>query len=336
VAGARVDKLSESDLAAWRGRNLGIVFQFFQLLPMLSLVENVMLPMDFCHMYGSGERKERARNLLDLVGLADQAHKLPAALSGGQQQRVAIARALANDPPILVADEPTGNLDSKTAESVFALFEGLVREGKTIVMVTHDSSLARRVKRTVLIADGEIVNEWLARALPLLSHEQMLRATHQLTPLQFASGQELIQQGQPGDNLYIIKAGSVEVALSRPGGNQVVVGHMGPGQYVGEIELTRGGRSIATVRAAGGPAEAYALPREAFIALMAESEPTRESIAHLVSQRLSENEAARQESSGERRLAPASRGLDRNDAEPNLVGQPDDSPAGETPGGRRV
>ena len=172
IGGTRIDKLGEGPLAAWRGRNLGIVFQFFQLLPMLSLVENVMLPMDFCNMYAVHERQERAMKLLDMVELADQAGKLPSALSGGQQQRVAIARALANDPPILLADEPTGNLDSKTAESVFSIFEGLIREGKTVIMVTHDSSLARRVERTVLLADGEIVNEQAARALALLTHDQ--------------------------------------------------------------------------------------------------------------------------------------------------------------------
>ena len=301
VAGTRVDKLGESRLAEWRGHNLGIVFQFFQLLPMLSLLENVMLPMDFCHVYPSGERKARALKLLDMVGLADQADKLPSALSGGQQQRVAIARALANDPPIILADEPTGNLDSRTAESVFSMFEAMVKEGKTIVMVTHDSALARRVKRTVLIADGEIVNEWLARALPLLAHQQMLEATHRLQPLQFAPGQEIMQQGQPGDYLYIVNQGLVEVALKRPGGHDVIVGHMGPGQYFGEIELLRGERSIATVRAAGGPVEAFALPRSDFLALLDQSEATREAVSHVVSQRVDENQAARRDGSGKGR-----------------------------------
>jgi ABC-type lipoprotein export system ATPase subunit len=292
VGGTRVDQLGESRLAQWRGRNLGIVFQFFQLLPMLSVLENVVLPMDFANLYGFAERKRRALELLESVGMAEQAAKLPSALSGGQQQRVAIARALANDPPILVADEPTGNLDSKTAESVFALFERLVAAGKTIVMVTHDSSLARRVKRTVLITDGEIVNEWLARALPLLTPEQMLRATHALEPLRFAPGQELVEQGAAGDRFYIISRGAVEVALKRPGGNDVVVAQMGPGEYVGEIELLRGGRNVATVRAAGGPAEAFALPRADFLAILAESEATRASLAAVASRRLGENEAA--------------------------------------------
>ena len=149
--------LSEGQMAHWRGRNLGIVFQFFQLLPTLSVLENIMLPMDFCGKLPFRERKPRALHLLELVGLVDQAHKLPLALSGGQQQRVAISRALANDPPVLIADEPTGNLDSKTAESVFELLHDLAAQGKSVVIVTHDSSLAGRTHRTCLIADGEIV-----------------------------------------------------------------------------------------------------------------------------------------------------------------------------------
>ncbi len=165
VNGTPVHTLTESQMARWRGKNLGIVFQFFQLLPIISVVENIMLPMDFCNSYPVRERAERALHLLDLVGLADHAYKLPTALSGGQQQRVAIARALANDPPIVIADEPTGNLDSKTAESVFALFNELITQGKTIIIVTHDSGLAKRTNRTALITDGEIVNEYLAKAL---------------------------------------------------------------------------------------------------------------------------------------------------------------------------
>jgi putative ABC transport system ATP-binding protein len=157
VAGTAVHTLSEDQTAVWRGRTIGIVFQFFQLLPALTVVENVMLPMDFCHMGSPDERCGRAVDLLRQVDMADQAHKLPTALSGGQQQRVAIARALANDPPLLVADEPTGNLDSQTARAVFRLFENLVVGGKTILMVTHDDDLARRARRTVLIADGKFV-----------------------------------------------------------------------------------------------------------------------------------------------------------------------------------
>ncbi len=159
IGGVAVHKLTENQLAMWRGRNIGVVFQFFQLLPTLSVLDNIVLPMDFCGCYDTAERPRRALELLELVGLADQAGKLPTALSGGQQQRAAIARALANDPPILVADEPTGNLDSATADAVFSLFENLVAQGRTILMVTHDNDLARRVQRSVQVSDGRIVSD---------------------------------------------------------------------------------------------------------------------------------------------------------------------------------
>ena len=158
VAGAALQTMSEEQIAVWRGRHVGIVFQFFQLLPTLTAVENVMLAMDYGGAYGVAERPERAMHLLGQVGLADQAHTLPGALSGGQQQSAAIARALANDPPLLVADEPTGNLDSATAEVIFRLFESLAQAGKTVLMVTHDNDLARRAQRTVVLADGLVVN----------------------------------------------------------------------------------------------------------------------------------------------------------------------------------
>jgi len=138
---------------------VGIIFQFFQMLPALSLLQNVILPMDCANKYSPKERRERAMQLLDIVGLADQADKLPSMVSGGQQQRAAIARALANDPPLLVADEPTGNLDSRTAGDVFDLFSRLVAEGKTMLMVTHDKELARRVPRVVEITDGKITRD---------------------------------------------------------------------------------------------------------------------------------------------------------------------------------
>lgn len=159
VNGTAIHKMSEGQMARWRGSNLGIVFQFFQLLPTLSVLENILLPMDFAGKYPYRERGQRAMHLLDLVGLADHAHKLPLALSGGQQQRVALSRALANDPAVLIADEPTGNLDSKTAEAVFELFHQLAGEGKSVVIVTHDSSLAAKTHRTTHIADGEIVGD---------------------------------------------------------------------------------------------------------------------------------------------------------------------------------
>lgn len=293
VGDVAVHTLNENQMAIWRGRNVGIVFQFFQLLPMLSLIDNIMLPMDFCNMYTARERKRRAMQLLEMVEMAEHAYKLPSAVSGGQQQRAAIARALANDPPLLVADEPTGNLDSVTAESVYRLFEDLVRQGKTVVMVTHDSSLARRVTRTVLLADGEIVNEFVARALPHLSHDQMLKATRYLRPLRFAAGERIIQQGTVSDTFYIVTQGYVEVSLERPGGEDVIVARMGVGEYFGEIELLRGGKTRATVRAPSDrPVEVVALSRDTFCELLAESQPTRAAIAQVASDRIAENTAA--------------------------------------------
>lgn len=155
-----VHRLDENDLALWRGQTMGVVYQSFQLLPMLTLVENIVLPMDLCGRYNARPSRERAMELLRLMELEDHANKFPSQISGGQQQRVAIARALANDPPILIADEPTGSLDSVTAEHIFEVFERLVTEqGKTIVMVTHDTSLAPRFSRHLTLADGEIVQE---------------------------------------------------------------------------------------------------------------------------------------------------------------------------------
>jgi putative ABC transport system ATP-binding protein len=154
-----LNRMSEDQLAAWRGTNLGIVFQFFQLLPALSLIQNVILPMDFAKTLPPKQRKERAMGLLERVGLADQAHKLPAAVSGGQQQRAAIARALANDPPLVVADEPTGNLDTQTSGEVFELFAQLAEQGKTLIMVTHDLELANQAGRVLEVVNGQIARD---------------------------------------------------------------------------------------------------------------------------------------------------------------------------------
>ena len=152
-----VHLLKESEKAVWRGRTIGVVFQFFQLLPTLTVIENVMLPMSLCNCYPGSERLERAYQLLKLVQVEHQANQLPSFLSGGEQQRVAIARALANDPPILATDEPTGNLDSRTAETIMELFQDLIQRGKTLLMVTHDPELAARAQRTIALADGRIV-----------------------------------------------------------------------------------------------------------------------------------------------------------------------------------
>jgi putative ABC transport system ATP-binding protein len=156
--GSPIQDFSEDQKSRWRCKNLGMVFQFFQLLPTLNLIENITIPMDFCKAYSLKESKKRAMHLLEQVGIAKHAYKTPAKISGGQQQRVAIARALANNPPVIIADEPTGNLDSRTTGEIFDLFSTLVEAGKTLLMVTHDKEIANRADRRVWIADGEIIN----------------------------------------------------------------------------------------------------------------------------------------------------------------------------------
>jgi putative ABC transport system ATP-binding protein len=294
VADTAIHTMGENRLAAWRGRNIGVIFQFFQLLPTLTVIENVILPMDFCHMYSARERVDRAMDLLAQVEIPEQAHKLPSALSGGQQQRAAIARALANDPPILVADEPTGNLDTKTADSVFRLFERLVDQGKTILMVTHDQDMARRVTRTVILSDGEVIEDRLAKVFPALTPAQLVRATHSLAPERYAPGAIILREGEAPDALHIITRGQVDVLVPGPDGIQVVAARMTQGQYFGEIELLGGGGSIATIRAGlESGVELAALDREAFANLVAESGPTREELSRLARARVAENTASR-------------------------------------------
>lgn len=159
VGDVELQHMRQGDISVWRGANMGVVFQFFQLMPMLTVLENTLLPMDFCNMYAKEEREQRAMELLTMVGLEEVVHKLPDALSGGQQQIAAIARSLANDPSIIVADEPTGNLDSRTAERILTIFEELAGQGKTILIVTHDSTLAERASRRIVIVDGELTDE---------------------------------------------------------------------------------------------------------------------------------------------------------------------------------
>ena len=324
IGDVAVHEMDESSMSRWRGRNLGIVFQFYQLLPMLSLVENVMLPMDFCGMVAPEEREARAMALLDMVGLADDAHRMPEAVSGGQQQSAAVARALANDPPIIVADEPTGNLDSGAAERVFQLFEELAARDKTIIMVTHDQALARRASRRMLLSDGEMINEAVATSLPLLTHEQMLRATKHIETRWFGPGEAIIREGEPNEHFYMVAKGEVEVTLMRPGGTEETIARMGPGEYFGEVTMmqtlqsvlpgrrlepstllrtgssmgsvglsgTAWGRSIASVKAARwAPVEVAALGRRVFAELMGEAHAMREAIGQVVRERLAENAA---------------------------------------------
>ena len=279
VNGTAVHELNENKMARWRGKNLGIVFQFFQLLPTISVIENIMLPMDFCRTYPMREREQRALALLEMVELADHAYKLPTALSGGQQQRVAIARALANDPPVIIADEPTGNLDSKTADSVFELFKNLVAQGKTIIVVTHDSGLAKRTERTALIADGEIVNEYVAKAMPTLSREQLLEATRTAKAQQYEAGTMILSEGANADAFYIVTKGTVEVILPREGQSDVIALQLGPGKYFGEMEFFHEKKHRASIRASeSGPVEALAISYDKLKELLNQSEVTLEAL----------------------------------------------------------
>ena len=284
VNSTAVHGLNENRMARWRGKNLGIVFQFFQLLPTISVIENIMLPMDFCRTYPMREREQRALSLLEMVELADHAYKLPTALSGGQQQRVAIARALANDPPVIIADEPTGNLDSKTADSVFELFTNLVAQGKTIIIVTHDSALAKRTHRTALIADGEIVNEYVARAIPTLSQDQMLWATRNAKPLTYEAGTLIISEGSHADTFYVLCKGTVDIVLPRPNQSDVIAMQLGPGKFFGEMAFFHDRKRQASVRAAAtGSVEVLSLSYAQLEELLNQSEVTRDLLRQIAS-----------------------------------------------------
>jgi len=287
VNGTAVHKLNENQMARWRGKNLGIVFQFFQLLPTISVIENIMLPMDFCRTYPMREREKRALGLLEMVELADHAYKLPTALSGGQQQRVAIARALANDPPIVIADEPTGNLDSKTAESVFALFNDLVAKGKTIIIVTHDSGLAKQTHRTALITDGEIVNEYVAKDMTTLTQDQLLQATRLAKCQTYEAGSMIISEGTNADSFYIVSKGNVEVVLPRANQSDVVALQLGPGKVFGEMAFFHERRRWASVRASEhNPVEVLVLSYDQLDELLAQSEATREALQRLANRNM--------------------------------------------------
>ena len=294
VNNTNVHDMNESTRSLWRGNNLGIVFQFFQLLPMLTLEENVILPMDFVNKYAFDERPKRALDLLAMVGLEKQAHKLPGAVSTGQQQSAAIARALATDPPVIAADEPTGNLDSRSAEVIIDLFDNLVKDGKTIIMVTHDPSLTERTSRTVIISDGELINETVAKCFLYLSHRQLLEITRQLENLNFPPGSKILEQGRQVDHFFMIASGTVEICLNDERGIPSIISHLGPGQYFGEVELLGGGQSIASVCASkNAPVELLVINREKFVELIKESPLTEEAIGKIVNLRLAENRVAR-------------------------------------------
>jgi putative ABC transport system ATP-binding protein len=229
-----------------------------------------------------------------MVELADHAYKLPTALSGGQQQRVAIARALANDPPIVIADEPTGNLDSKTAEAVFTLFNDLVSKGKTIIIVTHDSGLAKQTNRTALIADGEIVNEYLAKAMPTLSREQLLQATRSAKMQHYEAGAMIFSEGSNADSFYIVSKGTVEVVLPRANQSDVVAVQLGPGKYFGEMEFFHEKKHRASIRASeAGSVEVLAIGYDQLDQLLNQSEVTRDALHQFADKHEEENVARR-------------------------------------------
>jgi ABC-type lipoprotein export system ATPase subunit len=292
VNGTDIYAATESERSLWRGKNLGIVFQFFQLLPMLTLLENVMLPMDYVDHYDFEERPRKAMELLEMVGLADHAHTLPLAVSTGQQQMTAIARALATDAPLLVADEPTGNLDSKTANHIIDVFDELVRRGKTIVMVTHDPSLTARVTRTIIISDGELIDETIAQALPLLRHRHMLEITKKAQRIRVEPHEVILDCGKPVDNLYFIASGKVSV-MSDNTKHSKVLAHLLPGEFFGEIELLHGGKAIACVRAGSEPVELLTFPRAEFLKIVEESPITAEALEKIVKDRLEQHRVVR-------------------------------------------
>lgn len=289
IGNENIYKMSESRRALWRGRNLGVVFQFFQLLPTLTLLENTMLPMDYCNPYPFHERPDRAMDFLKMVGLEDQAHKYPTAVSSGQQQSAAIARALATDPPIILADEPTGNLDSGAAENILSLFESLTKQGKTILIVTHDRSVTQRTDQTIILSDGEIIDQAVTRALPLLSHSQMLAATKQAKKQKVAPGATILKQGEAVEHFFVIVAGEVEVVATSEQGREMPLARLGHGQFFGEIELTQGGRAIARVQSTNDGAEVALLPKQSFYELIESSPSTRQALYEVAKTRLAEN-----------------------------------------------
>jgi ABC-type lipoprotein export system ATPase subunit len=289
VGNEHIYEMDKSERALWRGKNMGVVFQFFQLLPTLTLLENTILPMDYCKVYPFNERPERAMELLRMVGLEEHANKLPAQVSSGQQQSAAIARALATDPAIILADEPTGNLDSRSAENVLNIFERLAAQGKTILIVTHDPSITQRTDQTIILSDGEIIDQAVAMALPYLSHPQMLEATHEAEKLEFDSFNVILRQGQTVDYFFMVESGAVEIVVNNEQSNEMSLACLGSGQFFGEVELTQGGQSIASVRAAKGGAKVALLPKEKFYKLIDDSPRTRTSIEEVAAKRLTEN-----------------------------------------------
>jgi len=282
-----IHQLSEGQMSTWRGTNLGIIFQFFQLLPMLSIIENIMLPMDFAKRIPFQEREDRAMHLLELVGLQDYAHDLPAEVSGGQQQSAAIARSLANDPPLIIADEPTGNLDSRSADAVFDIFNDLADQGKTIIMVTHDRSLAERTHRMMLLSDGELVNSWIADAFPQLPHSRLLWLTHLMQRQTFDIGQPIPLPDESPAALYLFTSGPVEFVTSNGffGKHKV---RLDKGEYLSLPDVHNFNSDVLGLRSAtDDTVEALVLNQAAFQDWMAEDHDQLSDLSNSAVERLS-------------------------------------------------
>ncbi len=265
VEGVDIHKMKESRQARWRGLNLGVVFQFFQLLPMLTLLENVLLPMDFCNQYAESERLSRAMELLAMMGLADEANALPGAVSGGQQQSAAIARALANDPPIIVADEPTGNLDARTADSVYDKFQSLADTGRTIIMITHDPEIETRLSRTVLISDGEVINPLVARTFHWMPHPVLRACSDALVRRTYAEDQPLGIDSDLADSLVILESGRLkEIRNSEKG--LYVSRIMQPGDFfAGNKVIGPAAQKPAAVITEKIPVQVAVIPNQTFL-----------------------------------------------------------------------
>ena len=259
---------------------------------MLTLLENVMLPMDYVDLYDFDERPKRAMELLTLVGLEKFANKLPVLVSTGQQQLAAIARAMACDPPLLIADEPTGNLDTRSADTIIQLFEHFVEQGKTVVMVTHDPSLTSRTHRNIILSDGELIDETISRSLPQLRHRHMLEFTKLAERRMYQPRETIISRDDPIKHFFMIRNGNVEVVLQKQRSKETILSRLGANEFFGDIELLRGGKSIANVRAGSEPVEVLMIPRDDFSRVMDESPITVEAVTKIVQKKLDEHRMA--------------------------------------------
>lgn len=273
VGGTRVHALSQTQQSKWRGRTLGVVHQTFQLMSMLTLIDNVMLPIDFQGLYHPRKSVAHALSLLADLDIAQHAYKLPTQISGGQQQRVAIARALANDPALILADEPTGSLDSATAASTMEILKRITQRGKTIIMATHDAGLMRYFSRTVILFDGEILNETLTRLFPMVEHQRLVEAGHAYTQFTVKPGQPIVSRGEALTGLFVIIRGSAQIVAEH--GRATI----DAGMVFGCDDLLAEKPSRASLVANGAmDAEIGLLPRTQFINLYQQDRAFRKEI----------------------------------------------------------